>query len=248
MISLPDALPVLATFLLGGLVKGIAGFGMPTVVLGLLALTRPLPEAMALMLMPVLLANLWQGLAGPALRPVLRRLRGFLLASGLGALAGAGILARADAMVLSGLLGLLLMASAALALLGLPWSAPPPARERWLSPLMGGLAGLVTGMTGSYLMPAAPYLAALRLPPDQFIQGFGLGVLAGTLGLALGMAGTGQLPASLGLASLAGVAPALLGMWLGQTLRRRLPEARFRQIIQAAFGALGLWLVVRAFG
>jgi uncharacterized membrane protein YfcA len=192
-------------------------------------------------------ANVWQSLVGPALLPVLRRLWPFLAAAVLGTLAGAGILARSDASVLSGLLGLLLVASAALALAGLPLPAPDAARERWLSPLVGGVSGLLTGMTGSFLMPAAPFLAALRLPPQHFVQGFGLGALLATLALALGMAGQGLLPPGLGLASLVGVAPAFLGMAIGTRLRRAMPEARFRTVIQAALGLVGLWLAFRAF-
>ena len=66
-----DALLVSAIFALGGLVKGVAGFGLPTVGLGLLALSRPLPEAMALMLLPTIATNIWQALAGGALRAAL---------------------------------------------------------------------------------------------------------------------------------------------------------------------------------
>ena len=43
---------VIPVFLIAGLVKGVAGFGLPTVSIALLALFRPLPEAMALMLVP----------------------------------------------------------------------------------------------------------------------------------------------------------------------------------------------------
>ncbi|MDB5374798.1 MAG: putative rane transporter protein [Belnapia sp.] len=245
-IDLADAAMVIAAFLLAGFVKGVAGFGLPTVTLGLLALSRPLPEAMALMLVPALATNIWQALAGPALWVVLRRLWGFLLASGLGALAGTGILARSDAALLSGLLGLLLVLSAGLALTGRPLP-PPGRRETWVSPLMGLASGLLTGMTGSFLMPAAPYFAALRLPPQEFIQGFGLGVVVATAALAVGLAGGGLLPAEIGLASLAGVVPAFFGMAAGQRLRHGLPEARFRQMVQAGLGLLGLWLTLRAF-
>ena len=238
---------VIGTFLFAGFVKGIAGFGMPTVTLGILALVRPLPEAMALMLVPALATNVWQALAGPALLPMLRRLCGFLIAAGLGALAGAGILARSDAVLLSGLLGLLLVLSAGLSLSGWPVPPPGPRREPWVSPLMGLASGLLTGMTGSFIMPAAPYFAALRLPPGEFVQGFGLGVVVATTALALGMAGTGLLPAEMGLASLAGVAPAFAGMALGQRVRQGLPDALFRQVVQAALGVLGVYLAVRAF-
>ena len=67
------ALLVSAVFLLAGFIKGVAGFGLPTVTLGILALSRPLPEAMALMLVPALVTNIWQALAGPALWTALRR-------------------------------------------------------------------------------------------------------------------------------------------------------------------------------
>ena len=61
------------------------------------------------------------------------------------------------------------------------------------------------------------------------------------------LAGGGLLPEELGLASLAGVAPAFAGMALGQRVRQGLPDARFRQVVQAALGVLGVWLAVRAF-
>lgn len=245
--DLAESALVLGAFTVAGFVKGVAGFGLPTVTLGLLALTRPLPEAMALMLVPTLATNIWQSLVGPALVPALRRLWPFLLAAILGTLAGAGILARSDAVLLSGLLGVLLIAAAMLALTGRPMPMPSPAQERWLSPLVGGTAGLLTGMTGSFLFPAAPYLAALKLPPQHFVQGFGLGALLATLTLALGMAGAGLLPPDLGLASLVGVVPAFLGMAVGTRFRRAMPETRFRTVIQAALGLVGLWLAFRAF-
>lgn len=247
MTDLADAALVAAVFLLAGTVKGVAGFGFPTIVLGLLALTRPLPQAMALMLVPSLATNLWQAFAGGALRTVLHRLWSFLLASALGTLATAGLLARADGATLSGGLGVLLVLSAALALLGPEWPEPGAARERWLSPLVGALSGAVNGLTGSYLMPAGPYLAALRLPREVFVQGFGLGVVVATLALAAGLLGNGLLPSNLGLTSVVGLAPAFLGLALGQRLRRLLPEAAFRKVVQAGLGLLGAALAARAF-
>lgn len=242
---LATGIAVLGIFLLGGMVKGVAGFGLPTVTLGLLALTRPLPEAMALTLLPTIATNLWQALAGGALRPALRRLGGFLLAAAVGTVAAAGLLSRADARVLAGLLGVLLVVSSTLALLGPRWPQPSPARERWLSPLMGGLSGICAGLTGSFIMPAAPWLAALRLPPDLFVQGFGLGAVVATACLAISLAGQGLLPAGLGSASAAALAAAFAGMTLGRRLRHAMPEAWFRRVVQVFLLLLGLYLTAR---
>lgn len=241
----PAALLVAGIFILGGFVKGVVGFGLPTITLGLLALTRPLPEAMALAVGPTLATNIWQGLAGGQLRATIARMRGFLVCSGLGTLAATGLLARSDARLLAGLLGLLVVASALLSLLGPRWPQPAPATERWLSPLMGLLSGVANGLTGSYMMPAAPWLSAIRLPPDQFVQAFGLGATLVTATLAVGLAGHGMITPDLGLAGVAVLAPTFLGLWLGRLVRARLAEQWFRQVVQAFLLLIGLQLVWR---
>jgi hypothetical protein len=243
-----DLLIILPIFLLAGFVKGVAGFGLPTISIALLALVRPLPEAMALMLVPSLATNLWQAFAGGQLRAVAPRLGAFLACAAVATFAAAGVLARSDALVLSGLLGVVLVASSGLALAAPSLPAPAPRTERWLGPAMGLASGALTGLTGSFLVPAAQWLQAIRLPREQFVQGFGLGVAVAHAALAAALAGGGMLPAGLGLASVAGVLPAFAGMEAGRRLRTRLDEAAFRRVVQVALGLLGAWLVLRAFG
>ena len=244
--DLTDAALVWAIFLFAGVVKGVAGFGLPTITLALLALTRSLPEAMALVLLPAFATNVWQALAGGALLAAVRRLWAFIAAATLCTWLAAGALARADAAMLAGLLGVLLVVSSTIGLLGPQWGLPTPERERWLSPVMGGVSGVFAGLTGSFLVPAAPWLAALRLPPAQFVQGLGLSIVAVTVALAAALAGNRMLPAEIGLTALAGLAPAFLGMAGGQRLRRALPEAWFRRVVQVALLLLGLYLAARA--
>ncbi len=62
------------TFLLAGLVKGIVGMGLPTVAMGLLSLALPPAEAAAILIVPSLVTNVWQLLAGPACGALMRRL------------------------------------------------------------------------------------------------------------------------------------------------------------------------------
>ena len=47
------------------MVKGAIGLGLPTVAMGLLGSVMPPAEAAALLLVPSLVTNVWQLLAGP---------------------------------------------------------------------------------------------------------------------------------------------------------------------------------------
>jgi uncharacterized membrane protein YfcA len=243
-----DAQVVFGIFFAAGVVKGIAGFGLPAISLGLLALTRPLPEALPLILLPTIATNVWQAFAGGALGLTLSRLWSFFLAAALGTLAAAGMLSRVDAMLLTGLLGILLMVSSALALVAPRWPVPSPRSERLLSPLMGVLSGILVGLTGSFIMPAAPWLTALRLSPSIFVQSLGLGALLTTICLSAAMASQGLIPPHLALVSCAVLIPAFLGMSLGRQIRLKLPEQRFRIVVQIFLLALGSYLGVRSFG
>ncbi len=77
-----DALTLLAivgAFLIAGTVKGVIGLGLPTVSLALLAVAIDLPHAMALLLVPSFITNVWQAVVGENGVAILRRLWPFLL-------------------------------------------------------------------------------------------------------------------------------------------------------------------------
>src|SRR5690606_26830467 len=106
----PFALAAVAgTFLLAGAVKGVVGFGLPTVSLALLTIAFGLPQAMALMLVPAFVTNVWQAVAGGGALGVFKRVWPFLLMAGVTVWLGALALTRVDVQLLSALLGLLLM-------------------------------------------------------------------------------------------------------------------------------------------
>ena len=55
---------VVVVFLIAGGVKGVIGFGLPTVSITIIAVAVGLTEAMALMVLPSLVTNFWQGVTG----------------------------------------------------------------------------------------------------------------------------------------------------------------------------------------
>ncbi|HEX9789322.1 MAG TPA: hypothetical protein VGA60_01565 [Kiloniellales bacterium] len=57
-------LAIAGAFLIAGTVKGVIGLGLPTVSLALLTVLSVLPSAMALLLAPSFVTNLWQAAVG----------------------------------------------------------------------------------------------------------------------------------------------------------------------------------------
>ena len=236
---------VCATFLFAGWVKGVVGLGLPTIALALLAASVGLREAIALMLVPSLVTNVWQGLVGRALVPLCRRLWPLLLIACIGTWFGVGVLAQADAVLLTGVLGVMICGYA-----GISLATPQiPAPGRWegiLSPTVGAIAGIATGLTGSFI-PGILYLQALGLSRDHLVQAMGIAFTVLTVALAGALTRQQMMTADLWLMSAVAVAPAGLGMMLGQAVRRRLSEAVFRRVLFTALLLLGAYLASRGF-
>lgn len=245
---MPDHLTlaaVTAAFLVAGFVKGIVGLGLPIVSLALLTVLIGHTEAMALMLVPALVVNVWQAATGGQGRAILRRIWPFLAAATLTVWLGAAALTRVDPDRLSALLGGLLVAYALIGLLGVRLSLTP-VWERRLGPPLGAINGIFAGMTGSFSVPGVLFLQAIGLSRDVLIQAMGLLFTLSTLALAAAMQGERLLTGSHWGLSGAAVLPALLGVALGQRVRRRLSQARFHGVFLTALLLLGLAIVARS--
>ena len=240
-------LAIAGTFLLAGAVKGVIGLGLPTVSLALLTVVVGLPQAMALLLVPSFVTNVWQAAVGGNAVAILRRLWPFLLMATVTVWIGAHALTRVDLALLSALLGAVLVVYGALNLAGLRL-ALTARQEVWAGPLLGTANGVLTGMTGSFVVPGVLFLQAIGLPRDMLIQAMGLLFTVSTLALAVALQRNQLLSAELGALSAAALVPALLGMGLGQRLRRRLPEPLFRRVFFVALLLLGGYIMASALG
>ena len=61
-------------FTLAGFVKGVVGFGFPVITLIILTFTIGLLDALAIIVMPTIVTNVWQGLSGPYLKDIAKRM------------------------------------------------------------------------------------------------------------------------------------------------------------------------------
>jgi len=236
---------VLGTFLLAGAVKGIIGLGLPTISLAMLTLTIGLPNAMALILMPSLITNLWQATVGGNGRVILRRIWLFLLMASAFVWLGASALTRIDLEMLSALLGVLIVIYSLVSLAGWRFKITTK-QETWLGPLVGSVNGILTGMTGAFVVPGVFYLQTIGLARDRLIQAMGMLFTVSTLALGVSLQANNLLTIELGQISLAATLPAIVGMAIGQRIRKKLPEQLFRQIFFISLLILGGYIFFKA--
>jgi len=233
---------VLSIFLLAGTVKGVIGFGLPTVSLAVLTVVVELPVAVLLMVIPSAITNIWQAVDGPHFLGLMRRFWLMLLASAVGVWFSYGLLLVANPKDMTGLLGVVLCVYAAVSL-HRGRLIPRLTHERFVSPAVGLVTGALAGATGSLVMPMVPYLQALDLERDTLVQMMGISFAVSTCAIGLAIVDHGGYDSKLVLLSLVALVPALAGMKLGRLLRRRLPELVFRRCLFAWLLVIGIRLI-----
>ena len=169
----------------------------------------------------------------------------FLVALCLFTWLATGVLVKTDPSILTLSLGLILITYAAVSLANIR-IAVPPNKEIWLSPIFGGMTGISTGLTGTFVVPGVLYLQALGLEKNSLVQAMGICFTTATLALGLSLGGHGLMSGDLTVLSAVAVLPALLGMKIGTYVRRSLPEATFKKVFFVALLILGVWITFKS--
>lgn len=232
-------------FVLGGMVKGLSGFGLPLIVISLTSTFMPIEVALAINVIPPFLLNFWQagGLRGA--RDTWHDYAPALIGLVIGIFVGAASAAAVDANWLVGAVGVVTLAYCVSQFLG--W-------RPHLSPAQIAPAGLVVGLLSGFLgalttvagPPLVMYLMAARATPAGFKAALGLFFFAAGIMLTLAFASIGFLSLPLAVAGGLMAVPAAAGMWLGRHLARRIDADRFRTIVLVLLTVLGVNLVRRA--
>ena len=234
---------IVAVFTLAGFVKGVIGLGLPTISMGLLALVMSPVEAAAVLVLPSLLTNVWQMLSGPSLVSAVKRLWPMMLAVCIGTWAAAGLMTGTYAPFITALLGAMLLLYALSGFTAFHFRVARRS-EPWLAPVIGGVTGIITAATGVFVIPAVPYLQGIGLEKNDLVQALGLSFTVSTLALAVNVVRAGVIGGSQLMTTLAALAAAIGGMWIGQALRSRLPPLAFRRCFFGGLLLLGLYLIV----
>lgn len=232
--------------LLAGLVKGMVGFAMPMIMISILGSVMAPDLALAALILPTLLANLWQALRqgpGAACRS-LRRFRVFLIAGGILLLASAQLVGVLPGAVLLLLLGVPMTAFALATLAGRGLRLGHATGPRTEAAL-GAIAGFFGGISGVWGPPTVAMLVARDTDKAEQIRVQGVVYAMGSVLLTAAHLGSGVLSASTLPLSLAMVPPALAGMAAGFAIQDRIDQRVFRRATLAVLLVAGLNLVRR---
>ena len=236
---------IAAVFLLAGGVKGVLGLGLPTVGMGLLSIVMTPAQAAGILVIPALVTNIWQVALGPTLLALLRRFALMIVATVIGTFSTVGFLTTSSGSAATGALGAVLAAYGTYGLVGARLEIRPR-WERWLSPLVGCVTGMLNGATGVFVIPTAPYLTSLRLGKEELVQIVGINAFICPLALAAALMVHGQLRIEVAGSWVVALVFSLAGMYVGQIVRRRTDEQAFRRTFFVGLLALGTYMFLRA--
>jgi uncharacterized protein len=236
---------VAAAFLLAGFVKGVIGLGLPTVSMGLLAVTMPPSHALAIVIVPAIVTNIWQTFVGPYLRDIIRRLWPLMAGTVFGIWLNAGMLTGPYARYGTIVLGLLLVIYA---IIGLKQYSFKVAREneKWIGGIVGVMTGVVSAATGVQVIPSMPFMQAIGMEKDELVQALGVFFTVATVALAFNLTSAGLLSAATAIPGAVAMAASFVGMFIGQAVRSRMQPEAFRRWFLIAMIFLGLYLAASA--
>ncbi|MCG7522079.1 sulfite exporter TauE/SafE family protein [Ruegeria sp. Ofav3-42] len=245
IITLHDLLFAMGVAFLAGWVKGIVGFAMPMVLVSGLSIFLPPELAIAGLILPTLVTNVFQALGQgvPAAVSSIKQFRIFLIVGLMFLLAGAQLVTLVPTSTFLLMIGIPVAFFALIQVLGVKLVLEKPSAR--IEVLMGAVAGFIGGMSGIWGPPTVAYLTALNTPKavQMRVQGviYGLGAIA----LVLAHLGSGILRADTAPFSAALIAPAVAGMWVGMQLQSRIDQALFRKVTLMVLLVAGLNLLRR---
>lgn len=237
------ALAICGLFL-AGILKGATGLGYASCALPFLVVAIGLKPAISLVIIPAVATNVGVAITTAHLLETARTFARLYISIVPGVVVGIGLLHWVDQAAAVQVLGVSILGYVALALSKPNLSLP----RQWQATLQvptGFANGVLSGMTGSQVMPLFPYMMSLHLSADRMVQAVNLAVLVTSLVLTVGLLSSGIMSLNMLMLSIVAIVPALLGVSVGSRARGLISERQFRTTVLMVIGALGLLLLVR---
>ncbi|MGD8841271.1 MAG: sulfite exporter TauE/SafE family protein [Gammaproteobacteria bacterium] len=216
---------------LGGFIKGALGVGTPLLTVPMMALVLPPQMAVAIMAIPVVVANLWQFAQAGKSGAVVKRFWPAFLAILIGTWIGVNILASLDDRTLLIVVGIAVIVFAIMQgsrfRIQLPDAMVKPAGV-----FFGGASGLIGGISSFFGPMLITYLISVRdIDKNQFVSSISFLYVSAVLPWTVMLYYYGILDGPVLTYSTFATIPVTLGLLIGQSVRKHISDARFRYLI-----------------
>lgn len=239
---------IAAVMALGGFVKGAVGFALPLVAIAGLSFLVTAQEAIAIIVLPAALSNVWQMLrqGWRAAASTFRRFWQINLVMAVTLALVAQTVPRIPSDTLFVILGVTVTVLTALQLLG--WRpharADMPGRV-WIEVAIGLAAGVIGGITGVWGPIVLYWLIALNTEKHEQVRMLGVHFLIGWWVLVGAHLNSGVLNMTTLPVSAMMLVPAFIAMWLGMKIQDRVDQRRFQTLTLVVLCVAGLNLLRR---
>ena len=235
-----------AAVCLGGFVKGVTGIGLPIVAIAVMVNFLDPLTTFATLIIPILVTNLWQAVTSRDWKAPFKRFW-LMIILFVGCLfVGAELAVTLDSEILLLVLGISVAVFATFNLIK-PHERPlAPTVERIAAPFTGALGGILGGLTAIWGPPMMMLFVMLKLDKDDWVQTVGLVWFVGSVPLTYAYWQNGMLNSETAPMSLYACLPGMLGIWIGEVIRRRINQDTFRRVMLLALFVIGANLIRRA--
>jgi len=236
---------VTVALVLGGIVKGVTGIGLPIVSIAiLLNFLNPL-DVLSIVVVPAMFTNLIQAVkAGNWTGPIKRfPLLIILLVTSIWF--SAHMVADIDQAMLFAILGTVLVLFVIASFIH-PSTGLSRKTERWAGPLAGLLGGLIGGISTIWGPPMMMLFIMLRLSKEEFVQTVGAIWFMASIPLMVAYVNAGVVTLQTLPIGLYACIPGFIGQAIGTRIRSHIDQDMFKKILLGVLFLIGLNLIRRA--
>ena len=236
---------IFAVYLIAGTIKGLFGLGLPTTAITLMSFFLSPLEALAMNLMPMFAANIWQFWRADNKQRLIKNYGAFALSLTI-TIFGFSFL---TASISPGYLQLIISFSVIIFALYNLFQKPitlSEDKDLFWQITLGALAGILGALTSMWAVPLVIYLMARNLTPKDFVDASGFLLLVGCLPLAIGYISTDIFTNDVIVPSLFGTAAAVAGFVIGEYLRAFINAPLFRRLLLWFFFLMGIRMAILA--
>ncbi len=237
-----EVLGITVALMLGGMVKGITGIGVPLVAMPILTHFLPVKQAVLLLSMPIILGNIPQAFEGGEIMQTVKQIAAPLVGTVIGNVVGVSVLIALDPHHAQAVSGVMLIVAVAL-MLASPKLTLAPSLVKPVGFALGFGAALMESIASVPGPLLAMYLIASGATGRAFTKQIAIILVVSVVTLLTTFSGGARANGVDLVISAAASIPAITGMLLARPLRDNMHPLAFRVVVLACVLAAAVQMI-----